>query len=57
MLALQLLSFGSGYQEPASGSAAIIATRRQFLDPSLKDATVGFRLVRDGQLKLNQAKP
>ena len=37
---------GGGYNEPPTGPDAITATRRSFVPPSMKDSTIGFRLVR-----------
>ena len=39
---------GGSYLEPPSGSDAITATRRSVVQPSTKDATIGFRLIRGG---------
>lgn len=37
---------GGAYNEPGSGPEAITATRRSFVAPSVKNPTIGFRLVR-----------
>jgi gamma-glutamyl hercynylcysteine S-oxide synthase len=39
---------GGSYLEPPRGPEAITATRRSFVAASAKDATIGFRLVRNG---------
>jgi len=37
---------GGAYNEASAGPDAITATRRSFVAPSMKDSTIGFRLVR-----------
>ena len=37
---------GGAYNEASTGPDAITATRRSFVAPSMKDSTIGFRLVR-----------
>jgi serine/threonine protein kinase/formylglycine-generating enzyme required for sulfatase activity len=44
----QFVMRGGGYQDHSSGPGAITATRRWFVSSADKDATVGFRLARDG---------
>jgi formylglycine-generating enzyme required for sulfatase activity len=38
---------GGAYNEASAGPDAITATRRSFVPPSMKDSTIGFRLVRN----------
>ncbi|MFS8084942.1 MAG: hypothetical protein ACMG6H_04880 [Acidobacteriota bacterium] len=40
---------GRAYNESSTGPDAITATRRSFVAPTMKDPTIGFRLVRTGQ--------
>lgn len=44
--AKNLVIRGGAYNEPGSGPEAITATRRSFVAPSVKNPTIGFRLVR-----------
>ena len=39
---------GGAYNEASTGPDAITATRRSFVAPSMKDSTIGFRLVHVG---------
>jgi len=44
----QVIIRGGAYVEHSRGPDAIMATRRSYISPSDKEATIGFRLVRDG---------